>query len=177
MGPAFTWKMEIGSDKTRHPKPSPSKYLHSGRTPPPWRWRCPAVSAAAGSCPPPPCCRAGWAQRPCGTSHRWQPRSGSFLCSAVPPPGYASLGRGSWNSLKRAKHQAVRETPLHRSKPVWHENRNRRLLVSMVRLLHCSSTSPCFFPDRVNGVSNTKRLMLWCLSKSVLFSCCSFSSK
>lgn len=68
---------------------------------PPWHWRCPAVSAAAESCPPPPCCRAGWAQRLSVTSHQWLPQSGSFLCTAAPPPGYASLGMGSWNSLER----------------------------------------------------------------------------
>lgn len=51
------------------------------------------------------------------------------------------------------------------------------VLVRMVRLLHCSSTPPCFFPDSVKGVSKTKRLMLWCISKSVLRSSASFSSK
>lgn len=51
------------------------------------------------------------------------------------------------------------------------------ILVRMVRLLHCSSTPPCFFPDNVKGVSNTKRLMLWCISKSVFRSSASFSSK
>lgn len=34
------------------------------------------------------------------------------------------------------------------------------LLVKTVLRLHCSATPPCFFPDRVKGVSNTKRLML-----------------
>lgn len=51
------------------------------------------------------------------------------------------------------------------------------ILERTVLLLHCSSTPPCFFPDRVYGVSNTKRLMLWHLSKSVFFSGASFSSK
>lgn len=51
------------------------------------------------------------------------------------------------------------------------------ILVSTVRLLHCSSTPPCFLPESVYGVSNTKRLMLWFFSKSLFVSGASFSSK
>jgi len=167
-------KGNIRWEITRHPNPLIICVVEES---PPWRWRCPVVSAAAGSYPPPPCCTAGWAQILFETSHRWPLQSGSFLCSAAPPPGYASSGRGNWNSLKR-------DIVTHGLKQLYIVCYmvflfvvNKYLLVSMVRLLHCSSTSPCFFPDRVNGVSNTKRLMLWCLSKSVLLSCCSFSSK
>lgn len=39
-------------------------------------------------------------------------------------------------------------------------HKDKHSLVNIVRLLHCSSTSPCFFPDKVKGVSNTNRLML-----------------
>ncbi|TNN43607.1 hypothetical protein EYF80_046190 [Liparis tanakae] len=51
------------------------------------------------------------------------------------------------------------------------------LLVSIVLRLHCSSTPPCFLPDMVNGISNTKRRMLWLFSKSVFRSTSSFSSR
>lgn len=51
------------------------------------------------------------------------------------------------------------------------------LLVSIVLRLHCSSTPPCFLPDMVKGISNTKRRMLWLFSKSVFLSTSSFSSR
>lgn len=95
------------------------KYLLFSETSLPWRWHYPAVSAAAGSCPPPPCYRAGWVLRLYVTSHRWLLQSDSSLCSAAPPPEYAFLNKGSWNSLKRerSKNLPVRPTIRNRHCP------------------------------------------------------------
>lgn len=142
--------------------------------------RSPAAWAAAGSCPPPDWSRV-WSAPPSVPSSRLWPRRPAWAprASRSPPPRASSCRGKCWQlggggeSARDVSQNVLKVFLLvfTAAGELWYA------LVSTVLLLHCSSTPPCFLPDSVYGVSNTKRLMLWHFSKSVFFSGASFSSK
>lgn len=94
--------------------------------------------------------------------------SGCFSGPCLTEDKAAYPGSGLWELICR---MGTASDSHYRAQKALH------LLVRTVLRLHCSATPPCFLPDSVKGVSKTKRLMLWCISKSVFRSSISFSSK